>query len=42
MTMHTDHSDQHNQSFIHTAGGQTTVMLAVLLVLTVLAWLFVW
>ena len=41
MTMHTDHSDHHDQSFIHTAGGQTTVMLAALLVLIVLAWAFV-
>ena len=42
MTMHTDHSDHHDQSFIHTAGGQTTLMLAGLAVLIVLAWLFVW
>jgi hypothetical protein len=39
--MHTDHSDQHDQSFIHTAGGQTVLMLAGMVVLIVLAWAFV-
>lgn len=41
MTMHTDHSDHHDQSFIHTAGGQTVLMLAGLVVLAALAWVFV-
>jgi hypothetical protein len=39
--MHTDHSDQHDQRFIHTAGGQTVLMLAGMVVLIVLAWAFV-
>jgi hypothetical protein len=39
MTMQSDH---HDQSFIHTAGGQTTLLLVALIVLMGLAWKFVW
>lgn len=39
MTMQSDH---HDQSFIHTAGGQTVLLLAALIVVTVIAWFYVW
>jgi hypothetical protein len=35
-------SDHNNQSFIHTAGGQTIILLAVLIVVTAIAWIYVW
>jgi len=35
-------SDHHDQSFIHTAGGQTIMLLAVLIAVTAVAWLYVW
>jgi hypothetical protein len=36
------HSDHHDQSFIHTAGGQTALLIAALVVVTAFAWLYVW
>ena len=39
MTMHSDH---HDQSFIHTASGQTILLVAALIVVTALAWFYVW
>ncbi len=38
MTMQSDHQ---NKSFIDTAGGQTLLMLAGLLIMAALAWIFV-
>jgi hypothetical protein len=40
MTMHSDHHEP--QGFIHTATGQTTVLVAVLVVVTAIAWLYIW
>ena len=39
MTMQSEH---HNQSFIHTAGGQAILLLVALIVVTSIAWKFVW
>ncbi len=39
MTMQSDH---HDQGFIHTAGGQTILLLVVVIVVMALAWEFVW
>jgi hypothetical protein len=35
-------SDHHEQSFIHTAGGQAILLLAALVVLTAIAWFYLW
>lgn len=39
MTMQSDH---HEQSFIYTAGGQAILLLAALVVLTAIAWFYLW
>ena len=39
MTMHSDH---HNHSFTHTAGGQTIILTVVLLATIAFAWAYVW
>jgi hypothetical protein len=39
MTMQSDH---HEQSFIYTAGGQAILLLGALVVLTAVAWFYLW
>jgi len=38
----TTQSDHHNQGFIYSAGGQTILLLAALIVITAIAWTYVW
>jgi hypothetical protein len=35
-------SDHHDQGFIHTAGGQTILLIAAVIVVTAIAWFYVW
>jgi hypothetical protein len=35
-------SDHHDQSFIQTAGGQSILVLAALIVVAAIAWFYVW
>jgi hypothetical protein len=39
MTMH---SDRHDQSFIHTAGGQISLLVAALVVVMAIGWFYLW
>jgi len=35
-------NNQQNQGFIHTAGGQTTILLVALIVIIAIAWNYFW
>ena len=38
----TTQTNQGHQSFIHTAGGQTLLLIAAVVVVTAVAWVYVW